>query len=66
VSKDRVSVLAERAVLADRVDVTAARTAAEEARRAIDTAADDDDRARAVADLAYARSQLTAAGQSPD
>jgi len=66
VSKDRVSVLAERAVLADRVDVTAARAAADEARRAIDTAGDDDDRERAVADLAYAQSQLTAAGQSPD
>ncbi len=64
VSKDRVSILAERAVLAEKVDVNAARAAADEARRAIDSAADDDDRERAVADLAYAESQLRAAGQS--
>ena len=64
VAKDRVSILAERAVLADDVDAGAARSAADQAQQDINSAADDDDRARAVADLAYAQAQLQVAGQS--
>ncbi len=64
VAKDRVSILAERAVLAEDIDVSAARAAADEAQRAVDAAPDDDDRERAAADLVYARAQLRAAGQS--
>lgn len=64
VAKDRVSILAERAVLAEDIDVSAARTAADEAQRAVDAAPDDDDRERAAADLVYAQAQLRAAGQS--
>lgn len=66
VAKDRVSILAERAVLAEDIDVSAARTAADEARRALDAAPDDDDRERAAADLVYAEAQLRAAGRSGD
>lgn len=66
VARDRVSILAERAVLVDDIDVARATTAADEARRAVDAAPDDDDRARAQADLEYAQAQLRAAGHTSE
>jgi F-type H+-transporting ATPase subunit epsilon len=66
VAKDRVSVLAERAVLADDVDSAAARSAMEQARREIESASDDGQRERAMADLEYAGAQLRAVGESID
>ena len=66
VAKDRVSVLAERAVLADDIDSAAARSAMEQARREIESATEDGERERAMADLQYAAAQLRAVGESVD
>lgn len=66
VAQDRVSVLAERAVLTEDVDAGAARSALEQARRDVESAADDGERERAEADLQYATAQLRAVGDQVD
>ncbi len=63
VAADRVSILAERAVLADQIDTAAAQRDLDEARRRLDGAGEDD-RADAQADVDRASAWLRAAEQT--
>ncbi len=61
VAANRVSILAERAVLADEIDVAQARRDLDETRERLGRAASDEDRAEAQADVDRATAWLRAA-----
>ena len=64
VAANRVSVLAERAVLAGDIDTAAAQRELDEARRRLDGASSDDERADAQADVDRSSAWLRAAEQA--
>lgn len=64
VAANRVSILAERAVLAEDIDPTAAQRDLDQARRRLDAATSDEDRADAQAELDRAAAWLHAAEQA--